>query len=109
MNFKNLISTLVISMLVFNCSSGGDDNEPDPDPIPETVSYNSHVRPIISGNCISCHAATPTNGAPTSYTTYDQVKAGVEGNIIFRINSSTDPMPPTGRMSANNIAIIQKW
>ncbi len=109
MNFKNLTYILAISVLLFNCSSGGDDNTPEPDPIPETVTYNGHVKAIINGNCGSCHANPPTNGAPSSYTNYNEVKTGVEGNIIFRINSAADPMPPTGRMSTNNRAIIQKW
>lgn len=111
MNLKHVITVFTISLLVFNCSSGSDDPEPEPipDPIPSTVTYDDHVKPIMTSNCTRCHGTSPTNGAPTSYTTFSEVKAGVEGNIIIRINSSSNPMPPTGRMSTRNREIIQKW
>ena len=109
MNFKNLFTLLTISLLISNCSSGGDDDSTPAPAILETVTYNGHVKAIMTSNCLACHGNPPTNGAPKSFTTYNLVKAGVEGNIIFRINSSSDPMPPTGRMNSNNRAIIQKW
>ncbi len=109
MSFKKLIYVLVTVTLLYNCSGGSDDNTPEPDPIPETVTYNGHVKAIMTSNCLACHGNPPTNGAPKSFTTYDLVKAGVEENILFRINSASDPMPPTGRMNSNNRAIIQKW
>ena len=113
MNFKHLISLLVITLLLFNCSSGDDDpSSPDPNPDPATVTYNGHIKSIISNNCTSCHGSTPTNGAPMSLTTYSQVKSAVETRgLITRINSTSNPMPPSPNSPLSNAdkSLIQQW
>lgn len=111
MNFKNLIFAFAILALLFNCSSSsGDDlnNDPDPDPDPTAVTYNNTVQSIISGNCLNCHGSPTANGAPTSYTTFTQVKNGIDG-IINRINNASNPMPQSGLMSQENRDLIQQW
>ena len=116
MNFKNFIYPFAItSLLLFNCSSGGDDPvsqpDPDPDPTPTTkVTYNANIKSIIDNRCISCHSSPPTSGAPFSLTTYTQVKNNVSG-IINRINSSSNPMPPppASALSSTQKELIQKW
>lgn len=97
-------------MLFFTCSSSSsDDVNPDPDPGPTTeVTYDDDVKAIINSNCTSCHGATPTNGAPTSYTTYNQVKNDAD-KIISRINNAGSPMPPTGLMAQSLRDKIQQW
>ena len=76
--------------------------------IPKT--YNDDIAPIIMSNCLNCHGATPSNGAPSSFNTYNLVKTGVQsGNILNRINNTTNPMPPNGLMSQSNRDIIQQW
>lgn len=117
MNFKHPISLLVITVLLFNCSSGGDDPSspdpnpnPNPDPNPTAVTYNGNIKSIISNNCISCHGSPTANGAPMSLTSYSQVKSYVD-KIITRINSSSNPMPPSPNspLSASNKNLIQQW
>jgi uncharacterized membrane protein len=111
MNFKHQISLLVISVLLFNCSSGGDDpSSPDPNPNPTAVTYNGDIKSIISNNCISCHGSPTANGAPMSLTSYSQVKSYVD-KIITRINSSSNPMPtsPNSPLSASDKNLIQQW
>lgn len=117
MNFKYLMSLLVITVLLFNCSSGGDDPSspdptPDPNPDPTTVTYNGHIKSIMSNNCTSCHGSTPTNGAPMSLTTYSQVKSAVETRgLITRINSTSNPMPPSPNSPLSNADknLVQQW
>lgn len=116
MNFKNLIYVFAISILLINCSSGGDDpTEPNPNPIPnpnpsDKITYEGNIKAIINNNCISCHGNPPTNSAPMSLTTYALVKNAVETRgLIDRINSTTNPMPQTGLMSQANRNLIQQW
>ena len=114
MNFKHLISVSIITVLLFNCSGGGDDPTYQPDPTPDpnatTVTYNADIKSIISNNCIKCHANPPVNGAPMSLTTYSQVKSFVD-KIITRINSSTNPMPPSPNtpLTQTQKNLIQQW
>jgi len=72
--------------------------------------YDTDVAPIIASNCLNCHGATPTNGAYSSFNTYNLVKTGVQsGNILNRINNTGNPMPPSGLMLKANRDVIQQW
>src|SRR5688572_9186003 len=37
------------------CSSGEGPLQDDEGPIPKRISYNFHIRPILSDKCFSCH------------------------------------------------------
>ncbi|GAA4281137.1 hypothetical protein [Gaetbulibacter aestuarii] len=119
---KNLQIILLafIIVLFYNCSGDSAPAEdtntnnpsnpsPNPDPAPTTkVTYTADIAGIMSGNCTSCHSDPPTQGAPQSLTSYTQVKNYVD-LIIARVNSSTNPMPPTGQMPEDTRSLIQKW
>ncbi len=113
MKFKTLIFATIPCLFLLNCSSSGGDDlsetpNPDPDPTNNNVTYNGSIKAIIDNNCIRCHGSTPTSGAPTSYTTYTQVKNSVDG-ILNRINNTSSPMPPSGLMATGNRDLIQQW
>ncbi|WP_298238845.1 hypothetical protein [uncultured Algibacter sp.] len=114
MNIKNLILGFAVIALMFNCSSSSSDDlsnqNPDPDPDPMVkVTYDADIKSIIDNNCIQCHG-NPPNPGPTSYTTYTQVKNGVN-NIISRIKSTSNRMPPSPNspLSQTQIDLIEKW
>ena len=117
MNLKNLISLIVVTLLLFSCSGSDDDpttpnsNNPDPNPNNSTnITYNSHIKSIMSGNFTSCHGNPTTNSAPMSLTTYSEVKNAVETRgLIERINDTNNPMPQGGLMSQTNRDLIQQW
>lgn len=80
----------------------------------DSVSYNGNVKSIIDNNCISCHGSTPTNGAPMSLTTYENVKEAVQNRgLIDRISrneTETGHMPLGGpRLPQNLIDLIVQW
>ncbi|MBC8884336.1 cytochrome c [Flavobacterium piscinae] len=80
----------------------------------ETVNYTQNIKLIIDNNCISCHAATPVNGAPNSLTTYENVKEAVlNRGLIERISiaeGSPGAMPLGGpRLPQNDINTIIQW
>ncbi|WP_242085149.1 hypothetical protein [Aestuariivivens sediminis] len=113
MNFKNLTFILSLVFLIWGCSSSSTDDltnnpDPDPDPDPDPITYNADIASIISSNCIGCHGNPPTQNAPFSLTTYNEVKTRVN-TIISRINNTTNPMPPTGLMPQTNRDLIQQW
>jgi mono/diheme cytochrome c family protein len=110
MKTKKLIFALVMSMLLFNCSSDSNDDlkEEEMNPSPTTLTYDANIASIINNNCTQCHGSTLSNGAPFSLTNYDDVKGRVD-RIIARINNSSNPMPPSGLMSSNLRAMIQQW
>ncbi|MBC2839448.1 hypothetical protein [Robiginitalea sp. SC105] len=107
------------------CSKGGDsdplndpptnnpDSGPDTDPDtpePSAVSYQADIAPIISSNCTTCHGDPPTQNAPMSLLTLEQVRSAVENRgLLGRINSTSDPMPPTGRLPQSTRDLIEEW
>lgn len=99
---KNFL-VLIVPFIIFNCSSSNTDDEND-----TVITYETDIQNIINNNCVQCHGNPPSQGAPVSFTTYDQVKTNIN-DILIRINSSSNPMPPTGQISSNLRAKIQEW
>jgi uncharacterized membrane protein len=112
LNSKFVTLTLGITFLI-GCTT---DSVSDLSPI-ETineVSYLRDVKPIIDSKCNNCHGNPPTFGAPSSYTTYENVRTAVlnQGLIdrITRPENTSGAMPLGGpRLSQNEINIIIQW
>lgn len=103
---QNTLSIVLISVLLFNCSSENDDSEM----IETTITYDANIKSIINNNCTVCHGNPTTQGAPMSLTNYTEVKSALETrDLIGRINSSSNPMPQSGLMSQANRDLIQQW
>jgi len=108
---NNLIR-LGLLILAVSCSSGDNnegvmnppDNNPEDgnnDPVPGSVTYQEDIRIIVQSNCTSCHSNPPT---------YDDVRNAVnDRGLLSRINSSTAPMPPTGRLPLATRRIFEDW
>lgn len=112
MKSKYLISILIIT-LFGSCAYNSEDDLIEPVVVEDFVTYDDNIKSIIDNNCINCHSSPPVNGAPTSLTTFEGVKAGVEnGNLIERI-STTDSgflMPFGGpRLPQNLIDLVVQW
>ncbi len=110
MKSKKIIYALVVFFSLFNCSNDSSDDliEQEMDPGPTTITYNGEIQSIINNNCTQCHGSTPSNGAPFSLTTYDNVKGRVD-RIIARTNSASSPMPPAGQINSGLRDMIQQW
>lgn len=77
---------------------------------PDAVSYNSDIRAIIDANCIMCHTDPPQNGAPMPLNSYNALRNAVETRgLLTRINSISNPMPPTGLLPDAPRELIQAW
>lgn len=108
---KNLLmfTGLFLIFLVVSCSGGGGDDSPIIDPTPTTITYANTISGIVSSRCTSCHGSPPSNGAPMSLTTYDNVKDAVTSRgLINKIE--TGVMPQNGTMlSATQIQNFKTW
>jgi hypothetical protein len=119
--FKNLI---MVGLLIFALGCSGSDNNEglmdppennnpdngDNEPMPGTVTYQDDISVIVQSNCTSCHSNPPTQNAPMSLTTYNDVRDAVENRgLLSRINSTTSPMPPTGRLPSATRQLFEDW
>lgn len=114
MKLKNLFSLLIFSGFLMACSNENSETLMDDSPIQGVVTYKQNVKSIIDNNCISCHGATPANGAPMSLVTYSQVKNAMQNrgllNRISLNNGNSLLMPQGGpRLPQATIDIVAKW
>ncbi len=109
------VYSIVIGMVVFgmgqSCTTaiideGSLDNLP---PITRTVTYQSDVKAILDNYCITCHGGpAPQNGLDLS--TFENAQITAEnGNMSLRMNSISNPMPPSGRLTPQIRQLIEKW
>jgi mono/diheme cytochrome c family protein len=88
-----LISILLLgTILVSSCTNDSSDDLAGINDLDE-VTYTNTVKSIIDNNCISCHAATPVNGAPMSLTTYENVKDAVQNRGLLERISRAEGEP----------------
>ena len=116
---------ITLSVIIFSCSKSGDDttggntggNNTGGGTNPGTcdtvnMQYTAHVKPILQGNCYSCHGNGQSNGGVT-LDTYNGVKAVADnGKLIGVITHAAGykPMPQGGaKLSDCNINKIRSW
>lgn len=89
----------------YNEPDSGDENPPS-----SSLTYSQDIRTIIGNNCTSCHSNPPTRNAPMSLTTYIEVVDAVTNRgLLGRINSTSNPMPPEGRLPSGTRQLIEDW
>ena len=109
---KNLLPIILFTgLLLTSCSSSDDSVENNNNNNNNNaLTYVGSIRNIINSNCTSCHSDPPSNGAPMPLTTYSDVRAAVETrNLLGRLNSTTNPMPPTGQLPNDTRQLIEDW
>ncbi|MGI9532834.1 hypothetical protein [Lutimonas sp.] len=109
MNKINIYLIVIVSLFLFACSTDNDDDLGNMPPVDNNITYTKNVKSIIDGRCISCHGNPPTNSAPMSLTTYQNVRSAVTGqDLIGEVESGS--MPPSGANLTNSqIQIIKDW
>lgn len=99
-------------------------------PLPKTVDYNFHIRPILSDKCFVCHGPDPgqrkedlrldiAEHAYAALKDYEDRHAIVPGDpeaseVYFRVSTDDTSMvmpPPSSHMSLTDreIKLIEKW
>lgn len=120
-----LIALTAITVAFFGCYNGNNT------PLPDEVSYNFHIRPILSDKCFKCHgpdtskmeAGLRLDLAATAYAPLRETKGGFaivpfkpeESELLKRIRSSdsTYLMPPPdahlGMLTPHEVKLFEKW
>ena len=121
------ITAIIAAFVIwYACNTEGEN-----DAIPDKISYNYHVRPILSDKCFACHGPDANKRkaefrldieenafAPLKETkgAYAIVKGKPEESELYKRITSKDPdylMPSPeshlGILSENEIKIIEKW
>ncbi len=112
-NYLFQLTTICLFFLLSCANNTLDDVTEELETTPEIVTYID-VKPIVSGNCISCHSNPPQNGAPMSLETYLDVKNAVlNRDLLNRISlpeGNSNLMPKGGpRLPQSNIDLFNKW
>lgn len=107
-NLKNLSQLFLLVLITCSCTKAV---IPASDGIDTSIkiTYTKDVQPLIFNNCLTCHSnVNPRAGLVL--TTYQQVRTSAEsGSLIIRMNSSSNPMPPNGKLIQHSLDIIDKW
>ncbi|MCB9739455.1 MAG: hypothetical protein H6747_09325 [Deltaproteobacteria bacterium] len=90
-----------VALGALGCSAedGGNAKAGDDLCVPSRQMYDEAVDAMLTTHCRSCHGATPTYGAPTTFGDYDALIAGKEGSraidrMLTQVVNKT--MPPVG-------------
>lgn len=106
---------LLLALSISSCANDSEDDfieivQGSEDPT-ATINYTDDIAPIIQNACVGCHNSPPVNGAPSSYTNYQQVSQGATRifNRMSLQSGSPGAMPPSGRLPQATIDKIQEW
>lgn len=104
--FKVIFSGLLLLILIASCKK--EKKEEVIDCTGVSPSYNSHVKPIINGNCLSsgCHNAGSSNG---DYTSYSGLKAVASSGTLESRVVTNKTMPATSPLSLEDRKKIKCW
>ena len=111
---KYSIFYLSIACLIISCTNSNEDDLTYSNNLEIEISYQEHIKPIMSNNCVICHAETPINGSNISLTTYEDVVSGINNNelieLISKQSGEARAMPQGGpRLPQNLIDLIVQW
>lgn len=74
------------------------------------------VEKVLQEKCQSCHASSPTFGAPMPLTRYEDLSAAagastVLDEVLTRVQDDKSPMPPApaARLSATELSALNTW
>lgn len=114
-----LRSLPVLAVLLACCSAGLSQDAADFAP-ENTEFFDSEVLPLLKQNCLKCHAGESPKGDLLLTSRAAILKGGESGPaidldqiddspLIQAINYDGYEMPPSGKMSPQQIAVLTKW
>ena len=84
--------------------------------LPPDQFFDQHVQPILAAHCFKCHGAEAKIKGGLKLTDHASIlKGGESGSIIEdgllldAINYEGYEMPPSGKLPAEELAILTKW
>ena len=75
------------------------------------------VAELLTESCAECHGERLSGGAPNRLLTYEDLTAPSEADpemtvgevSLARMKSTKRPMPPTGKLGSDRVAIFESW
>ncbi|MCK6608186.1 MAG: cytochrome c [Flavobacterium sp.] len=109
---KKFLCICIIVFFISACETTTYEDIQGSQAITGPITYNSHVKNIVSTYCSSCHSTGGT-ASFRPFTTYEEVKDAIQNtNLLDRIqrqNGEPGQMPQTGRMPQDKINTIIQW
>ena len=114
MTTKTTFALMLFLGVLSSCSNENSETLSIKEPIIGVATYNNNVKSIMDNNCVSCHSAVPSYGAPMSLANYNDVKdATLNLGLINRMmleNGNGLLMPQGGpKLPQATIDIVVKW
>lgn len=89
-------------------------------PLPQTVTFNAHIRPIMSNTCFACHGPDDeTNESELRLDSFELAtkyaivpRNAAASEVYLRITDQDDPMPPADfrhQLSDYEKSLFEKW
>jgi len=91
------------------------------EPLPETVTYNSHIKAILDRSCVRCHGGSEQIVPDVNFSSYSEIElligTDVSSNLIVPGNQSSGLLrktKPGGSMNLNlndnrDYELIYQW
>lgn len=113
---RNQAIAAIALVAAASCSSN-QTNEPATPVDSGAASLPCDVDEVLARTCRSCHAAPPKFGAPMPLLTLEDLRAAAKsepGKSVFtkvgeRIHDAASPMPPGAKLSAADMAVLDRW
>ncbi len=119
---KNLIRFILLCIAFSSCSR----EKPEPEVIchvPETLSFSRDIQPLFTEHCATsgCHAGSNPKGklnleAAVAYSQLSKPGSGyldtiqpMHSVLYASMNSTSNPMPPSGKLSNCDLDKVLKW
>ena len=131
MGRKTLLCLLIISLVVTGLVSCLQKHSNKKETVPELISFNFHIRPILSDKCFKCHGPDANKRqanfrldiADSAFAPLKETKGAFalvpgkpeESELYKRISSTDtsymmpDPESHLGALSADEIKLFKKW
>lgn len=97
---ENHVEEVEMEELVEEENSSEEENKENPEVV---ISYQTHVKPIFTNNCIGCHG---NGGRFPDVSTYQSIKINAN-NIKNQVVSRS--MPQGGSLTNSEIQTIKDW
>ncbi len=106
---KKFFPLFSLALFFSNCTSVS--TEDLTIPAPSIITYTANVKSIIDQSCATsgCHNAAGNSGN-LILEDFAQVRnAFLNRNALGRMESTSNPMPPTGNLPTTSIQVIKDW
>ncbi len=109
MKNKLILLLMIGCVLIFSMCTTAFIDEGDEPILDEEITYSKDIETIMFNHCVTCHGGS-VPAADLNLQTFTNVKtAALNGTLLSRVEDSTNPMPPSGLLSAEDRAKISKW